>query len=252
MRARTLSRRELWFPVAVLVSLSTVVGCKQPTSVDKKLEQTQQVRETQKAQKRVNKAQELKQGTAMNWRVIAVAQSFASPGRKRIDALGDEFGWKVDVYEETGDNNYDRVDLDRDRDGKIDESWTYRSSRWEKFGGRLFWSGREWVRAGGGQVALPSVSTVTAGGEPLHKVAIEMLQHRAVDYEVADYFAGHGPKVSLKDADWDARWDSAEIDRDRDGVVDETWVRKGDVLTRTVIADKRSFRFREGTWQEQN
>lgn len=233
---------------AALATIAALAGCNEKSNVEKTIAANQQVNEAQEAEERAEKAEELKLYTARNWRVVAVAQSFAPPGRKRIDALGDEFPWRVDVFEETGDNSYDRLELDSDRDGEFDETWRFRNDRWEKFGGRLFWSGRTWVQTGKGEVALPDVSTVTAGGEALFKVAVEMLQHKAANYEVEDFFAGKGPKVSLHDDDWDARWDRATIDADRDGTIDEKWSRKADALTREVLADKRTFRWRDGRW----
>lgn len=233
----------------LLLSLA-LTGCKKETIVDKQQAAAAEQRVAEEKQAQKQRAKGPEKVKAMNWRVIAIASSFASIGRSRIDALGDRFEWKVNVFEETGDNGYDRVELDKDRDGKVDETWRSRNGRWEKFDGRLFWSGTEWVQAGAGQVELPKVSTRTDGGEPLHKAAIEMLQHKAVNYEVADFLAGHGPRISLHDDDWDARWDRADVDRDRDGAIDEKWTRKGDVLTREVLADKRSFTFRDNRWVE--
>jgi hypothetical protein len=240
-----------WVACGLAVAAVCVGGCKQETVVDKKRAVDEPARVSQKAQERANKAQGPAQLEAMNWRVVAIASSFAPAGRKRIDALGDSFPWRVNVFEETGDTNYDRVELDRDRDGEIDEKWHFRQDRWEKFAGRLFWSGTAWVQAGTGEVALPKVSTATTAGEPLYKIAVEMLQHKAADHEIVDFFADHGPKVALHDDDRDAKWDRAEIDRDRDGTVDEKWLRKGDELTRRLLAEKQVFSFRAGRWVEE-
>ncbi|GEM_PF-3542060 len=236
--------------VAVLCSALALGGCKQKTVVDKHAEENAVEREKQLQARRDEKGKEVKKLKRLNWRAIAVAMSYAPGGRKRIDALGPEFPWKVDVFEETGDSNYDRVVLDMDRDGTKDEVWRFEGGRWTKFEGRLFWSGRQWVQAGRGEAALPDVATVTAGGKPLYKLAVEMLEHKATDYEMADYFAGHGPKASLFDDDWDARWDRADLDKDRDGKIDEKWLRKGKKLTRRVLADKKAFVYKDGHWVE--
>lgn len=230
--------------------VGTLTGCKKDTVVEKTIASNVEARAAQKAKARAKKAAEPARIKAMNWRTVSVVSSYAPAGRKRIDALGDTFPWRVNVFEETGDNNYDRVELDRDRDGEIDERWRFRNSRWEKFAGRLFWSGTAWVQAGEGEVALPKVSTATAAGEPLHKIAVEMLRHKAANHEIADFFAGHGPKIALYDDDWDAKWDRAEVDRDRDGIVDEKWLRKGKALTRRLLKEKQAFTFRDGTWVE--
>ena len=234
--------------VGLLFMCAASAGCKKETVVDKMIVETERARLSEKAARRKAQVDAPKRDEANNWRVIAIASSYAPAGRERIDAIGEAFPWKVDIFEETGDHSYDRVEIDRDRDGTSDETWRYANGRWEKYSGRLFWSGRRWLAVGKGQVELPRVATSTKGGEPLHRAAVEMLQHRAVDYSVADFLVGHGPKISLHDDDWDARWDRAEVDRDRDGVIDEKWARKGEQLTREILTTKQRFRFQSGSW----
>lgn len=236
--------------LGLLIAVS-LCACKGKTVVDKQLAENDKLRAEQLAAERQEEGEKPALLRRMNWRVIQVASSFTPIGRKRIDAIGDPFAWKVDIYETSGDNAYDRVDLDLDRDGTIDETWKRKDGTWTKFDGRLFWNGREWRQAGRGAMVLPNVATQTEGGEPLFVAARAMLYGKASNYEEKDLFAGKGPHIALHDDDWDAKWDRAEVDRDRDGKIDERWVRTGDELIREVLADKRKFVFTGDRWVQQ-
>ncbi len=189
-----------------------------------------------------------KEKLALEWRVIAVASAYAARNRTREDALGERFPWKVGIFEETTDNSYDRVTIDHDRDGEVDETWKWIDSRWTRHDGRVAWGGKDWMPAAG--MAPGNARAPAAKGETTiyQRLAVAMRDQRATNYEVRDYLAGDGPLFDLKDTDWDARWDLAEVDKDRDGKVDETWTCHDGLVIRRVNATRKVFEFRNGDW----
>ena len=83
--------------------------------------------------------------------VIQRASHQATPNEKVKDALSG-YPWKVNLYEETGDNQYDRLKIDKNRDDRWDDSWTFKGGRWEKEGGYA-WTGSGWTGPDGQPVA---------------------------------------------------------------------------------------------------
>ncbi len=187
---------------------------------------------------------------ALEWRVIAIASAFTSKGRAREDALSKQFPWKVGIFEDNGDNTYDRVIIDHDRDGKVDETWRWVDGRWTRRDGRVAWGGKDWVPAASMKPGDSQAPVKKDAATIYLRMAATMRDQAATDYEVRDYLAGDGPRFDLKDTDWDARWDLAEVDRDRDGKVDETWTCRDGLVTRRVKARRQVFEFRNGDWVE--
>ncbi|MEL6182046.1 MAG: hypothetical protein AAFS10_24005, partial [Myxococcota bacterium] len=73
-------------------------------------------------------------------RVIQRANTLTMPNTKLKDALRGH-AWKVNLYEDTGDTQFDRAKIDQDRDDTWDEKWSFKGKRWHKDGASLVWSG---------------------------------------------------------------------------------------------------------------
>lgn len=185
---------------------------------------------------------------SMMRKAMAAADKSAPPNSKNKDALG-RGSWKVNLYEETGDDHYDRAKIDRDRDESWDEKWNYKKGRWEKDGGSKIWSDGKWRTAGdtqAGKKASPEPRKSGKGSDTLNAAAKRMLSERATGKKAKDITKGSGPKINLYDDDGDGRWDRAKVDRDRDDNWDEKWTRKGDKLERK--ADGGVAVFKDGAW----
>ena len=65
-------------------------------------------------------------------------------GSKGKDVLGPASPWKLNLYDDDGDGQWDRGKLDTNRDEVDDEKWNFKNGRWEKDGGRSLWLGSKW------------------------------------------------------------------------------------------------------------
>ncbi|MDY0060380.1 MAG: hypothetical protein RBU45_11255 [Myxococcota bacterium] len=194
--------------------------------------------------------------------VIQRASHQATPNEKVKDALSG-YPWKVNLYEETGDAQYDRLKIDKNRDDTWDDSWTFKSGRWEKQGGYA-WTGQGWTGPDGQPVpgaaaaaatpapvaAAAAVAAPAAAADPLVRAAQELLTGRASGDKVKDLFRGAGPKVNLYDDDKDGAWDRAKVDADRNDDWEEKWTRKGGVLERKNEKTGKVLLFQGGGWVE--
>jgi len=59
--------------------------------------------------------------------------------------LGPANPWKLNLYDDDRDGQWDRAKLDYDRDEIDDEKWNFKKGRWEKDGGATIWVGDRWV-----------------------------------------------------------------------------------------------------------
>jgi hypothetical protein len=185
---------------------------------------------------------------------VRAANGTASPNSKKKDALGAS-GWKINLYEETGDAHYDRAKVDRDRDDSWDEKWNWKGGRWERDGGAEIWDGKAWVAAGG-ERAEPKAdakndppAAANAGGDTgLAKYAKRVLNERASGKKAKDITGGSGPKINLYDDDQDGKWDRGKVDLDRDDTWDQKWTVKGGKLERKVEATGEVHVFEDGAW----
>jgi hypothetical protein len=180
-------------------------------------------------------------------RIIELAQRTATPNSKEKDALGQGHP-KVNLYEDNGDNHYDRLKVDRDRDDSWDESWNYKEGRWEKDGGALVWDGGAWAspKKSTGVSATPAKS----GDAEFADVAHKILHERASDKKIKDLHDGSGPKINLYDDDGDGKWDRAKVDRDRDDTWDESWTAKDGTVERKLAPNDKILYFKDGAWAD--
>ena len=190
-------------------------------------------------------------------RAIKAANAKATPNSKQKDAFEGE-GWKINLYEETGDDHYDRAKIDKDRDDTWDEKWNWKGGRWEKDGGALVWSGDAWVDPKAADKAPKAVDKAAkaddkpaAGGDrdtALAQYATRVLTERASGKKAKDITRGSGPKINLYDDDGDGKWDRGKVDTNRDDTWDQKWTVKGGVLERKIEASGEVSVFEDGAW----
>ncbi len=204
-------------------------------------------------------------------RAIEIANRRASPNSKLKDAFEGK-GWKINLYEETGDDHYDRAKIDKNRDEVDDEKWTWKEGRWEKDGGAMVWVGGAWVsadKAGGANAPAnanapadapaevdvvaetPAASNdkpASSGDTRFADVARKMLDERASGGKAKDILDGKGAKINLYDDDNDGTWDRAKVDIDRDENDDEKWTRKDGAIERKIVASGEVKIFKNGAW----
>ncbi len=195
---------------------------------------------------------------SVDQRIVALASMPAGPHSKQKDAFRGS-GPKVNLYEDNGDQQYDRVKVDLQRDGTWDESWTFKQGRWEKAGGALVWNGAAFVSpaaaaaaaapsAAAPAAAAPAASAPVASSDPLVALAQRMLSERATGPKLKDALRGRGPKVNLYDDNGDGRWDRAKVDHERDETWDEKWTLKDGRLERKVESSGKVSVFEGGAW----
>lgn len=143
------------------------------------------------------------------------------------DVLGPSSPWKLNLYDDDLDGQYDRGKLDKDRDDREDEQWTFKKGRWEKDNGRTLWLSGKWV-GDPGQV-MPEI-----GKSAQMAVSPELKRYRAA-MQIAtgradrsgkgkDVLGPRSPwKLNLYDDDKDGQWDRAKLDKNRDEIDDEKW-----------------------------
>ena len=157
---------------------------------------------------------------------MKIALAPADRSGKGKDVLGPSSPWKLNLYDDDKDGQWDRGKLDTNRDNVDDEKWNFKQGRWEKDGGAAIWVKSEWV------VASTTPTTV----KPEAPIAIDQNQAR---YQSAMRIAlgpadrsGKGKdvlgpaspwKLNLYDDDKDGQWDRGKLDKNRDEVDDEKW-----------------------------
>lgn len=204
----------------------------------------------QKAATSPNKAA----ATSKDAKAIAAANASAAPNSKNKDAFRGK-GWKINLYEETGDNHYDRAKVDKDRDGTWDEKWNWKKGRWEKDGGATIWSKGAWVsakeadKAAAEQPADKQPTEAAATGDTdMADMAKKILNDRATGAKAKDVSRGRGPKFNFYDDNGDGKWDRAKVDKDRDDNWDEKWTVKDGTLERKIVSSGELKIFKDGAW----
>ena len=144
-------------------------------------------------------------------------------GGKGKDVLGPGSPWKLNLYDDNNDGQWDRGKLDTNRDEVDDEKWNFKEGRWEKDGGRTMWQNGKWVSS--------TRSTSTVRAQP-PKANTNLARYRAamkiatsrVDRPGKDVLGPSSPwKLNLYDDDGDGQWDRGKLDTNRDEVDDEKW-----------------------------
>jgi len=176
--------------------------------------------------------------TSDDGRIIQLISRSASPNGKLKDALGASSPIKVNVYEDDGDTRWDRVKLDRDRDGRGEETWIRKNDTWTRNDGAEVWDGQRWAAPG---AARRRTGKATDGKTDLVDVAQLMLTQRATSDKIKDLKAGNGPKINLYDEDKNGTWDRAKVDLDRDDNWDEKWTVKNGTVERTIEKSGKTF-----------
>ena len=180
--------------------------------------------------------------------VIRVADAPAKPNSKAKDALGPG-GWKVNLYEETGDTHYDRLKIDKDRDETDDEKWNYKQGRWEKDDGKRVWVGGRWADADDEKKAAADASAPNpSGSAEFSDIVQKLLKDKSTGEKLKDVYDGAGPKFNLYDDDKNGSWDRAKLDRDRDDTWDEAWTVKDGVVERKNETSGQIQIFKDGAW----
>ncbi len=76
---------------------------------------------------------------------MRIAEGRADPSGKGKDVLGPGSPWKLNLYDDNKDGQWDRGKLDYERDEVYDEKWNFKQGRWEKDGGAKIWDGSNWI-----------------------------------------------------------------------------------------------------------
>ena len=154
------------------------------------------------------------------------------------DALGGTARWKVDLHDDDGDGTWDRARVDRDRDGAWDETWIRKNKQWEKKGGEWVWAQNVWIKPGSATKVTRKTAPVARGkgawapdasapGRHEYSRAMRIADSRAIGRINRDALGNKSNwKLDLHDADGDGVYEMAQVDYERDGKWDETWLRK--------------------------
>lgn len=171
---------------------------------------------------------------------MKIAMDKVPSDRKGKDVLGAASPWKLNLYDDNNDGQWDRGKLDYDRDDVDDEKWNFKNGVWEKDGGNTVWSGTEWVvkseEAPGELIGAvtndtdPGVATepneVNADPDQARYVMAMKIATSVADSsgKGKDVLGPNSPwKLNLYDDDLDGTWDRGKLDYDRDDVDDEKW-----------------------------
>ncbi len=142
------------------------------------------------------------------------------------DVLGAGSKWKLNLYDDNLDGQYDRGKLDKDRNDIDDEQWTFKQGRWEKDGGRMLWLGGRWT-SDPGMTAAKTTSGQSAISPALkrYRAAMQIATARADrSGKGKDVLGSRSPwKLNLYDDNKDGQWDRAKLDTNRDEKDDEKW-----------------------------
>ena len=156
---------------------------------------------------------------------IAGAKATGTQGK---DILGPQSKWKLNLYDDNGDGQWDRAKLDTNRDDIDDEKWTFKEGRWEKEGGNEVWIGDRWqaVESASSSSPKPSSSKTPAADDPLsqYRAAMKLAGAKATGTQGKDVLGPQSKwKLNLYDDNGDGQWDRGKLDTNRDGVDDEKW-----------------------------
>jgi hypothetical protein len=171
---------------------------------------------------------------------MKIAMDKAPANGKGKDVLGAASPWKLNLYDDNNDGQWDRAKLDYDRDDVDDEKWNFKNGIWEKDGGNTVWSGTQWVvkseESPGellGAVTDESDHSVDAGEAEVevdprqarYEMAMKIATSPAdADGKGKDVLGPNSPwKLNLYDDNEDGQWDRGKLDYDRDEVDDEKW-----------------------------
>jgi len=149
----------------------------------------------------------------------------ADSSGKGKDVLGAKSRWKLNLYDDDGDGQYDRGKLDKNRDEIDDEKWNFKNDRWEKANGKLVWSVDRWVAPD----SLASAQTSQAHASQIrYRTAMRIASAKANPTgKGKDVLGDASPwKLNLYDDDQDGTWDRAKLDINRDEIDDEKWTFK--------------------------
>jgi len=151
-----------------------------------------------------------------------IANARADASGKGKDVLGSKSPWKLNLYDENRDGQWDRAKLDTNRDDVDDEKWTFKNSRWEKENGTKIWAGGRW------ESVKAIASAVKKSAQPesnRYRLAMQLANGRANSSgKGKDVLGSESPwKLNLYDDDRDGQWERAKLDKNRDGIDDEKW-----------------------------
>ena len=77
---------------------------------------------------------------------MQIATARADRSGKGKDVLGSRSPWKLNLYDDDKDGQWDRGKLDTNRNDIDDEKWNFKDGRWEKDGGSTIWVGNDWQK----------------------------------------------------------------------------------------------------------
>ena len=162
--------------------------------------------------------------STLDWyrQAFKIATARADSSGKGKDVLGAKSPWKLNLYDDNRDGQWDRAKLDTNRDEVDDEKWTFKSGRWEKDGGRKIWVGNQWQSASSSATPAKSSASPTLAR---YQTAMKLASGRADrSGKGKDVLGSRSPwKLNLYDDDRDGTWDRGKLDTNRDEVDDEKW-----------------------------
>lgn len=147
-------------------------------------------------------------------------------------------GWKINIYEDTGDDLLDRIKIDKNRDDVWDEAWSIKSDgHWERDG-----DGVHLETLAGAPTSIRSIdgsSANTGAVQNSNPASVEAARYKAIfgllknrsakpNGKIKDLSQGTGWKINLYEDTGDSVYDRVKIDFDRDDKWDETWKLQSD------------------------
>lgn len=164
---------------------------------------------------------------------MKIATSASKPGAGK-DVLGASSPWKLNLYDDNADGQWDRGKLDFNRDDVDDEKWNFKEGRWEKEGGHEIWNGTAWQASDApvasvartATPAKPASSVAPTADEALtnYRAAMKIATAKAVKGKGKDVLGAKSKwKLNLYDDNNDGQWDRGKLDTNRDDVDDEKW-----------------------------
>jgi hypothetical protein len=172
---------------------------------------------------------------------MKIATSASKPGAGK-DVLGASSPWKLNLYDDNADGQWDRGKLDFNRDDVDDEKWNFKEGRWEKEGGHEIWNGTAWQSSDapattGATTGANTVASTAAPAKPAtpaapvadealtnYRAAMKIATAKAVKGKGKDVLGSRSKwKLNLYDDNNDGQWDRGKLDTNRDEVDDEKW-----------------------------
>ena len=164
---------------------------------------------------------------------MTFATAKADSSGKGKDVLGQSSPWKLNLYDDNKDGQWDRGKLDTNRDELDDEKWNFKNGSWEKDGGKTVWSGNNWRQKaeaapnellGANPVANQPQSTSDHLQDRYRKAMKIATQAADPSGKGKDVLGPSSPwKLNLYDDDKDGKWDRGKLDTNRDEIDDEKW-----------------------------